>query len=211
MTATGIVIRLAALLAVVLLAGWAVHALTEALDLMVMPHNERAVHRSIMLATAVFIVLLAIPFVPGAEIGLTMLTVFGAAIAPLVYGATVTALMLAFLVGRFLPPTILARTLRLIRLKRAADFIEDMADLPREARVARLMESGSPRLARLATRYRYLAVLLAINLPGNVLIGGGGGIAMIAGMSGLFAPLPFLLTVAVAVAPVPLVVAIWGA
>lgn len=211
MTATGIAVRLAVLVLLVLSAGWAVHAITEALDLMVMPHNERAVHRSIILATAVFVILLAIPFVPGAEIGLTMLTVFGAAIAPLVYLATVTALMLAYFIGRFLPPATLVRLLRLVRLKRGANAIEEIAELPREERVGRLMESGSPRLARLATRYRYLAILMAINLPGNVLIGGGGGIAMIAGMSGLFAPLPFLLTVAVAVAPVPLFVGIWGA
>jgi hypothetical protein len=45
-----------------------------------------------------------------------------------------------------------------------------------------------------------------INLPGNMLVGGGGGIALVAGMTRLFSWPAFLLTVAVAVAPVPLLI-----
>lgn len=211
MSAAGVALRLAIFLAAILAATWISHAIREALDLQVMPHNERMVHRMLMIATGAFVLLLAIPFVPGAEIGLTMLTVFGAAIAPLVYGATVLALMLAYTVGRLLPPATLARGLRALHLTRAARAVEEAAALPREDRLDRLVQGGSPRLVRFAARWRYLAVLLAINLPGNVLIGGGGGIAMMAGMSGLFAPLPFLLTVALAVSPVPLAIALLGA
>jgi hypothetical protein len=57
-------------------------------------------------------------------------------------------------------------------------------------------------------RHRYLALAFALNLPGNSLIGGGGGIALSAGMSGLY-PMPaYLASVAVAVAPVPLLIAL---
>jgi hypothetical protein len=42
------------------------------------------------------------------------------------------------------------------------------------------------------------------------LIGGGGGIALLAGMSRLFAPLGFAISVAVAVAPIPLLVLLTG-
>src|SRR6056297_262614 len=87
MSASGIVLRIAVLIAAVLIAARITAEFRESLDFVVMPHNEIAVHRSIMLATAAFIVLLAIPFVPGAEIGLTMLAVFGPPIAPLVYAA----------------------------------------------------------------------------------------------------------------------------
>jgi hypothetical protein len=48
------------------------------------------------------------------------------------------------------------------------------------------------------------------NLPGNVVLGGGGGIALLAGLSRLYAPLPMAVTVALAVAPVPLAIWIWG-
>ena len=47
-----------------------------------------------------------------------------------------------------------------------------------------------------------LAVLF--NVPGNTIIGGGGGIGLIAGMSRLF-PFPkFVLLVCLAITPVPL-------
>ena len=59
-------------------------------------------------------------------------------------------------------------------------------------------------------RHRYLAIAIALNTPGNALIGGGGGIALLAGASGLFSFWGFLLVLAVAVLPVPLLVMIVG-
>lgn len=206
----GLVLRAAIFLGAVVLATWIAAQVKDALDLQVMPRNEALVHRTIMTATAAFIALLAVPFVPGAEIGLTMLTVFGAPIAPLVYGATVTALTLAYGIGRVLPPAWIAAGLRAARLARAAQAVEETAALPPETRLARLSEGGAPWMVRLATRWRYVGLLIAINVPGNFLIGGGGGIAMMAGMSGLFnAPL-FVLTVMLAVAPVPAAVFFFG-
>ena len=55
-------------------------------------------------------------------------------------------------------------------------------------------------------RHRYLALGVAFNLPGNTLLGGGGGIALAAGMSGLYPLLAYVAVVAIAVAPVPLLV-----
>jgi hypothetical protein len=51
----------------------------------------------------------------------------------------------------------------------------------------------------IALRRRYIAPALALNIPGNALIGGGGGIALFAGVSGLYAPMPTVLAFAVAV------------
>ena len=50
-----------------------------------------------------------------------------------------------------------------------------------------------------------------MNVPGNAVIGGGGGIMMMAGLSGIFAPLPTVLAVMLAVSPVPLAVMLFGA
>lgn len=211
MNVAGVIIRLLALIAALLIATWISAIIRDELGMTVTAENEQMVQQMIILATIAFIILLAIPFVPGAEIGLAMLTLFGAEIAPIVYIATITGLMLAFMIGRFLPTATLVRALRFARLKRAAATVKASADLPMEERLTRLMEGGSPRTLRLATRFRYAAVLVAINLPGNFLIGGGGGIAMMAGMSGLFRPLQFLLAVAIAVAPMPLAVMIFGA
>jgi hypothetical protein len=63
---------------------------------------------------------------------------------------------------------------------------------------------------RFLVRHRYLAVAIALNMPGNLMIGDGGGIALAAGFSRLFSLSWFALTVAVAVAPVPIVVLLAG-
>nr|WP_249200643.1 hypothetical protein [Thetidibacter halocola] len=197
-------------MAFVIVATWASHLLREALNLEVMPSNEQHVHRMIMLGTLAYIGLLALPFVPGAEIGIAMLTAFGAAIAPLVYMATVAAMMLSYAVGRLLPMTILGRLLGFLRLRRAADLVARAAPLPPAARLDLLLEGAPVRIVELALRHRYVALALAVNLPGNVVIGGGGGIMLIAGLSGIFAPVPTLLAIVLAVSPVPLAVMLMG-
>ena len=53
-------------------------------------------------------------------------------------------------------------------------------------------------------RHRYLTLAIALNTPGNAIIGGAGGIGMVAGISGLFPFLRYLALIAVAVSPVPL-------
>ena len=73
-----------------------------------------------------------------------------------------------------------------------------------------LIEGQSKRVLRLALSYRYVAMAVAVNTPGNSIIGGGGGIMIIAGLSGIFAPLSTFLTIIVAVSPVPLAVIFLG-
>ena len=90
-----IALRIVALTGVVVAATWAAHLIRDALDLTIMPASERQVHRAIMLGSVAYVGLLALPFVPGAEIGIAMLSAFGAAIAPLVHAATVVSMMLA--------------------------------------------------------------------------------------------------------------------
>lgn len=205
-----ILLRLVALILLVVLAAWAVHLVRDALDMQLSPEGAQNMRRALMLGLAVYVVLLALPFVPGAEIGIALLTAFGAEIAPLIYGATVLAMVLAYGVGLFLPTTLLVRLLSLLHLTRAAALVERAAALPRADRTAVLLEGASPGMVALALRHRYLAIALALNIPGNVVIGGGGGIMMMAGISGIFAPLPTVLTVVIAVAPVPLVMVLAG-
>jgi hypothetical protein len=207
----GIAVRVLVLLGLVIGGTWAAHEIRDALNLQIMPVNERQVHRAIMAGAVAYVGLLALPFVPGAEIGIAMLTAFGAAIAPLIYGATVLAMLLAYGVGRLLPITALERLLGALRMRRAAALVGRMAPLDREARLALLLEGAPARVLTLALRHRYLALGLAVNVPGNSVIGGGGGIMMMAGLSGLFAPLQVALTMMIAVSPVPLVVLLLGA
>lgn len=174
------------------------------LNVALLPHTEDMLHRAIVVGTVVYVSLTAIPFVPGAEIGLMLLTVLGGAIAPLVYLATAFSLMIAYLAGRLLPPSLLQAVLRAVGLKRAAGFIERAAGMTQAELQENLMPSSAPLVLRGLLRYRYVALAVAINTPGNVILGGGGGLALMAGLSRLFSPLPFLLTVLIAVLPVPL-------
>ena len=74
-----------------------------------------------------------------------------------------------------------------------------------------LLEEAPPNTVSLVLRRRYVALAIAVNVPGNAIIGGGGGIMMMAGLSGIFAPVPTLIAILIGVSPVPLVVFFFGA
>ena len=198
-------------LCIIVFATWAAHYIRDALNLEIMPRNEQGVHRAVMLGTIAYVGLLALPFVPGAEIGIALLTSFGSSIAPLVYAATVVAMMLAYIVGLILPTALLVKLLRLVRLKKASDLIDRASTLPNEDRMGVLLEAAPPHIVGLALRRRYVALAIAVNVPGNVIVGGGGGIMMMAGLSGLFAPLPTLIAIIIGVSPVPIAIMLFGA
>jgi hypothetical protein len=178
------------------------------LHFQVIPSTEPVLHRLVMTAIAVYIVLMALPFCPGIEIGLGMIMLFGAPIVPLVYGATVAALLLAFVVGRFLPPNLIIRAFDLLRLHRARDLLRRIEPLDEKQRLALLQGSSSSRLARGVLKHRYVAVAVALNTPGNIIVGDGGGIALAAGFSRLFSLPGFAITVMLAVAPIPIAILI---
>ena len=202
--------RLSVLIGLILVATWLSGQVKAAIGFEITPHNQAAMQRIIMLGLIAYVLLTAVPFVPGAEIGMTLLTVFGAALAPLIYAATVLSLCLAFAAGRLIPPLQLAQGLRNLRMDRAADLITELNATPPKHRTQRLMDlAGKPALKHLA-RHRYLALMVLINMPGNVVIGGGGGLAFAAGMSRVFSPGAFLLAVMAAVAPVPLSILLFG-
>lgn len=192
-------------LASLILGGQQVIALASGwLDMALMPHTEDLLHHAVLAATAAYVALMALPFVPGAEIGLGLLTALGGSLAPLIYLATAASLSLAYLIGRLSPPALLARVFAALGLVRAAGFVGEVAEMEEADLRARLAQTGGPRVLRAVLRHRYVALGLLVNLPGNVVLGGGGGLALMAGLSRLFEPVPFLLTVLIAVLPVPL-------
>lgn len=168
--------------------------------------NSSASSRMVLTAAVFYAVFLAVPFVPGAEIGLTLLGLLGSQAVPLVYGATLCGLCLAFAIGRLVPPPAISRTLGRLGMKRAAGFVERMAPLEPSELLEVLLSQASGRALPFLLRNRYVALIVLLNLPGNFLLGGGGGISMLAGLCRLYAPLPFFIAIAIAVAPVPLAV-----
>lgn len=206
LTLLGVILRVCVVIGVIAVATWGVHLIRDTLDLQIRPDNEQQVHKAIMVGIVAYVGLLAMPFVPGAEIGIALLAAFGAAIAPLIYVCTVAAMMLAFTIGRFVPISTIERLFRVLRMVRAAELVGRTAPLSRNERLSMLLEGQSKRTVSFAVRYRYVAMALAVNMPGNSIIGGGGGIMIVAGMSGIFTPLATFLTIMIAVSPVPLAV-----
>jgi hypothetical protein len=165
----------------------------------------------VMLAGVIlYALLMAIPFVPGMEISLALLAVFGPKAAMPIYAATVAALVLSCLIGRLLPGRLMASFFGSLGLQRAKDLILSLQPLSAEQRLALLLEHAPKRIVPLLLKHRYIAVMVALNTPGNAIIGGGGGIALLAGMSGLFTFPRFLAAVSLAVLPVPLVIMLTG-
>lgn len=155
-------------------------------------------------SAALYVVLMALPFLPGIEVGLMLMAMLGIGGIVLVYLCTVLALSLSFLVGRLLPPSLVARALGRLNLHRARKLVTDLEPLGPEERLQFLTRSAPSRIVPFLLRHRYLVLALLFNLPGNAVIGDGGGIGLIAGMSRLF-PFPkYLLLVCVAITPVPI-------
>ncbi|MCV2865886.1 hypothetical protein [Defluviimonas sp. WL0075] len=159
----------------------------------------------LVLFLVVYALLIAVPFVPGVEVGLTLMAMEGPWIAPWIYLATVGGLSAAFAFGEGLSYARLHRFLTDLRMDRICRQIEKIQPLGTAARLA-LLEARAPTWARpLVSRYRYVLMAVLINLPGSTLIGGGGGLMFLAGFSRLFHTLPMIGTIMLAVAPVPIV------
>ncbi len=168
--------------------------------------------RNPLILTAIlslYVALLALPFVPGAELGLLLLGVLGADAAVPVYLATVAALTLSFSIGRFAPRSIRAALPARLGMTRNLGARPTTRIGAPDGCLQRETLSGVSKLwIRGFLKYRRLALIVLINTPGNSVLGGGGGVAMAAGISRLFTFRAFLVSVAVAVAPVPLAVVI---
>ena len=129
---------------------------------------------------------------------------FFALAALLVYVGMLAALMLAFVAGRLLPISLLAKFFKRLGFERAHGFILGIQPLSRRERLALLTQMAPSRMVPLLARHRYLLLMLILNLPGNSLVGGGGGIAFVAGLSRLFSAAGFIAAIVIAVAPIPL-------
>lgn len=152
----------------------------------------------------IYILLMAMPFMPGIEIGLALMMLLGSKGAVLVYIATLVALSISYLAGRLIPPDRVSRFLDWLHLYRARALVLQLEPLGRVERLHLLQEKLPEKLALFLVNHRYLMIAAALNLPGNALIGGGGGIGLVVGMSNIIPYWGYFTLLIVAVAPVPL-------
>lgn len=184
--------------------------LTNTVEIEIPANAQSLLGPRVLLAALLYALVLAVPFVPGAEIGLAMMMMAGAKIALVVYLSTIFGLSISFLIGRFLPLQVLTNSFRLLGFRKAQALLETIEPLEPAEKLRFLMSTAPNRLIPFLLRHRYLALAIVLNVPGNSLIGGGGGIVLLAGISRLYSIPAFLLTIIIAVAPVPLTVLIFG-
>jgi len=186
--------------------GW----LAEALGLE--PGNGALVvnDSAVWLGISAYALLLAIPFVPGVEISLGLFATFGSAVAVQIYLATVAAFVFSYLIGRVVPTTLLSAFFRMIGLTSADALMKRLRPLSQSEQLALLVEQAPRRFIPALLRYRYVALVVALNLPGNAILGGGGGIALLAGLSGMFSFPQYLIATSVAALPIPIVALLLG-
>ncbi|WP_226780713.1 hypothetical protein [Oceaniglobus trochenteri] len=206
--------RIALRVLVLALLAWGIHMAMglagDVLALVPQEHQGGLRLALVLSALVLYALLIAVPFVPGVELALMLMWLGGAQMAPAVYVFTLAGLLMAYLAGRFLPLHLLRRFFLDLRLVRACALIDRVAPLSRPRRLALLRQNLPRRLGGLAVRCRYVTLAVLLNIPGNALIGGGGGICLVAGLSGLFGLRAMALTLAVVVLPVPLAVWVFG-
>lgn len=172
--------------------------------------------QTIMLTTLLVVILIgyaflmSLPFVPGIEIGISLLIMRGPDMAPYVYFATVVGLWAGFFYGRYMPYAWLTRMLNDLRLKRASAYVDELEAMTPEDRIQVLCDRMPAWLGTRLVTWRYVVVGVLFNIPGNAIVGGGGGICLVAGLSRVFETPKMMLTIAIAVIPFPLFVWIFG-
>ncbi len=156
------------------------------------------------LGAFVYILVLALPFVPGVEFGLLLMVLFGREGVIAAYVATIVGLSLSYLAARTVPDRITLSWMNRLGLSNAANDPKDAIDGIVVGGSA--TQGAAARLNNFLLSHRYLTLAVCLNLPGNSVLGGGGGIAALCGLSRQFHWWRFVLTLIVATAPLPLLV-----
>ncbi len=207
--ATRALIRVAALIAAIVLfnavGGW----LAGQFDLADWTPRDGLEPMWITMA-AIYVIVMALPFVPGIEIGLAIMLLLGNEGILLVWLCTQVALALSFVCGRLLPVSLLAAVFRKLRIERAQALLACLDADGTDGRLACLIDRLPAVWIGRALKHRYLTLAAVLNLPGNAVIGGAGGIGMIAGASRLFNYPRYCLLMVVATSPVPVLLLLRG-
>jgi len=160
----------------------------------------------LLVGSLIYLLLLSLPFVPGVELGLLLMCVFGQKGILPIYFATVGGLMLAFMVGRLLPQERIDAWMERFGVAFKLDNAKlGFLQIIEKSAIGRFIGEDS-RIGGYLKNSSHVVLALLLNLPGNYLLGGGGGIALFCGITRQFRWPGFLLTVVIATSPVPLLV-----
>ena len=178
--------------------------LVEQINFQLWPQHEHLIITALWFSIGVYILWMAIPFVPGIELGLALMVMLGPKGILLVYLCTLLSLSLSFAIGRLIPLQAFARLMGWLHLSKSKELILQLEPLNSEQKLDFLLKTAPAKIMPFLLKHRYLLIALVLNLPGNALIGGGGGIGLIAGMCRLFPFHKYVLLVSFAITPLPL-------
>jgi len=176
----------------------------------IFPRHDPLLHAAVMAVSITYILFMATPFMPGIELGMAIMVLLGHKCALLIYLCTLVALSISYLVGRYFPLHLVQRFLQWLYLEKASTLICELEPLDRSERLGLLNQKAPSKIAPFLLNHLYLTIAVALNIPGNALIGGGGGIGLVVGMSGIVPFYKYFATVAIAVLPVPLTIYLQG-
>ena len=156
------------------------------------------------LLVLVYAVCMILPFMPAIELGLVLLAMLDIPEVLMLYLLTVVALMISYGIGKLIPIHVLKRLFDFLHLHRASELLCSAGVCDEKEQINRFIEHAPKRMIPFLLRHRYCVFAVAINTPGNMIIGGAGGIAMMSGLSRLFGFRQFALTLLIAVSPLPI-------
>ena len=112
-----------------------------------------------------YALLLSLPFVPGVELGVLLMCIFGKGGIVFVYFATIAGLSLAFLIGRLLPQRWVEARLEKLGFSQPRDNpvaeIDGMLD-----NLSRYRNFCQNRFGSFLSKFRYLTISFLLNAPG---------------------------------------------
>ena len=198
------VLKLSLVVGLLVLLNYGGSLVVERINFQFWPEHENMVITVLWVSIALYVLWMALPFVPGIELGLALMTMLGPKGVVLVYLCTLLSLSLSFAIGRLIPLKMFSRILGWLHLRKARKMVLQLEPLNPEKKLDFLLNTAPSKVIPYLLKHRYLMIAVALNLPGNVIIGGGGGIGLIAGMSRL-CPFPkYILFVSLAITPLPI-------
>ncbi len=138
----------------------------------------------LLVTSTLYALALAVPYLPAVELGWMVMAAFGKAAILSIWLATPVGLLIAFALGYWM---------------REWPWVDRLSSRFRGSlQEAETRGNGlGAKALRFADRnlvnHPYWVLAVLVNTPGNWLIGGGGGIGILAGASGLYHPLRYFL------------------
>jgi len=152
----------------------------------------------------VYVLCMILPFMPAIELGLILLAMLDIQGVLMLYLVTVVALITSYSIGRLIPVHVLKRLFEFLHFPNASELLCSAEACDETEQINRFIEHAPKRMIPFLLRHRYCVFAVAINTPGNMIIGGAGGIAMMSGLSRLFGFRLFALATLIAVSPLPI-------